>query len=255
MDLIDDQHIREMSGSYEFYRDFHTMEHAKIFAQMLEVHRIPYKLENSQTLLDAAIVGHGLVPTALIKVRSSDFKRVNNLLREKVLNDPSYIEDHYLHDLDDKELIAIVRKPTDWNVEDVTVARTILNQRGIPIPIEHIEDFTKKINAELHKGKKARLGWLCFYLVLVIVGGWFINPLFLLGGIGMGWYYWQDKTIDNQGVKYFTFEKQSRFYGKMIFYIGWISVLLGAFLIYRNSISDSLSIYQPTQHFQVESVL
>ncbi|MEO1261526.1 MAG: hypothetical protein AAFZ15_22165 [Bacteroidota bacterium] len=255
MDLIDDQHIREMSGSFEFYRDFHSMEHAKAFAKMLDDHRIPYKLENSRTLLDAAIVGHGLVPTALIKIRSLDFKRVNDLLREKVLNDPDYIEGHYLHDLDDKELIAIVRKPTDWNVEDVTVARTILNQRGIPIPKEHIEDFTKKINAELHKGRKAHLGWLFIYLALVLVGGLLINPLFLLGGIGMGWYYWQDKTIDNQGVKYFTFEKQSRFYGKIIFYIGWISILLGAVLVYKNSISKTLSISQPTQHFQVESVV
>ncbi len=228
MDLLDDQHIKELSGSYEFYRDFHSMGHAEGFAQILVENRIPYRLEKSQTLLDAAIVGHGLVPPALIKIRSGDFKKVNEILRQEVLNDPAYVEDHHLQQMDDKELIAVVRHPNEWTVEDVTVARRILNNRGIPIPKQHIEDFNKKINEELHKGKKASLALLLFYLTCILIFGVLTNPLFLVAGVGMGWYYWQDKTIDNQGVKFFSFEMDTRFYGKVIFYFGWVLLVAGA---------------------------
>lgn len=239
MDLLDDQHISEMSGSFEFYRDFHNVEQAEAFAALLSINRIPYKLEKSQTLLDAAIVGHGLVPPALIKIRSSDFTRLNRILRERVMSDPYFVEGHYLQQFDDKELIAIVRQPNDWNVEDVTAARQILNDRGIPIPKEHIENFNKKINAELRKGKKANRAWILFYLALVLLGGFLVNPFFLIGGIGMGWYYWRDKTIDNQGAKFYTFEKSTRLYGKLIFYFGWLSLFLGALLVYKVGSSKS----------------
>ncbi len=243
MDLLDDQHISEMSGSYEFYRDFHSVEQAEAFAELLKTNRIPYKLEKSQTLLDAAIVGHGLVPPALIKIRSSDFTRLNRILREKVLSDPQFVEEHYLQQFEDKELIAIVRQPNVWNVEDVTTARRILNDRGIPIPKEHVEDFIRQINAELRKGKKANPAWLLFYLALVLLGGFLVNPFFLIGGIGMGWYYWRDKTIDNQGVKFYTFEKNTRFYGKVIFYFGWLSLFIGALLVYKIGNSKTLILH------------
>ena len=244
MDLLDDQHISEMSGSYEFYRDFHSMEHAGVFAEMLEANRIPYKLEKSQMLLDAAIVGHGLIPPALIKIRSCDFTRLNEILRENVMNDPHLLDGHYLHQLEDKELIDIVRNPIEWNVEDVAVARRILIGRGIPIPKEHVDHFNKKNNEKLRKGKTANLSWIAFYIALVLLGGFLINPFLLVGGIGMGWYYWQDKTIDNQGVKFFTFEKNTRLYGKVIFYFGWVSLLFGALLVYRVGISKTLGVNQ-----------
>ncbi len=236
MDLLDDQHIREMSGSYEFYRDFHNVGLAEAFAQVLTENRIPFRLEKSQTLLDAAIVGHGLVPPALIKIRSSDFKKVNEILRQNVLKDPAYIEDHQLQQFDDKELIAVVRRPNEWTVEDVTVARKILNDRGIPIPKEHIENFNKEINEELHKGRKASLALIIAYLALILIGGLFLSPLFLMAGVGMGWYYWRDKTVDNQGVKFFTFETGTRFYGKMIFYLGWVALVAGAALKFWSAV-------------------
>ncbi len=254
-DLLDDQHIKEMSGSYEFYRDFHSLKQAEEFAAILDLNRIPYKLEKSQTLLDAAIVGHGLIPPALIKIRSYDFTRLNEILREKVLNDPHLVDGHYLQQLDDKELIDIVRNPIEWNVEDVAIARRILGDRGIPIPREHVEHFTKKINEELRKGKKANPLWLVFYLAFVLLGGFLINPFLLIGGIGMGWYYWQDKTIDNEGGKFYTFEKNSRLYGKAIFYFGWLSLLIGVLLFFRTGISKTFGLSQQTQHFKIVSVL
>ena len=256
--LLDDQHIKEMSGSYEFYRDFHSVEQAVSFAEMLEANRIPYKLERSQTLLDAAIVGHGLVPPALIKIRSCDFTKLNEILREKVMNDPHLLDDHYLQQLDDKELIDIVRNPIDWNVEDVAVARRILSEAGHLHSEGACGTFQQKNKRRIEERQKGQPGvdrFFAFYMVFVLLGGFLINPFFLIGGIGMGWYYWQDKTIDNQGGKFYTFEKNTRFNGKVIFYIGWLSLFVGALLIFRVNIAKSLSLNQRTQHFGIVSVL
>jgi len=227
MDLLDDQHIWEMSGSFEFYRDFHSVEQAKMFAKILIENRVPYRLEKSQTLLDAAIVGHGLVPPALIKVRSSDFKKVNEILRESVLRDPNYSDSHYLQQLDDKELIAVVRNPTEWTVEDVAIARKILDDRGIPIPREHIENINKQINEELRKGKKAGNGMLLLNLASIIFGAATTCPVLLIVGIAMGWYYWREKTVDNQGGKFYAFDKFTRSYGKWMIVLGLLVLVVG----------------------------
>lgn len=215
---------------YEFYRDFHTIEYAERFALLLQEHNVPYRLEKGKTLLDAAIVGHGLVPPALIKIPSEQFKVVNEILRQSVLDDPAFVENHYLQQMDDKELITMVRNPTDWTVEDIAVARRILNDRGIPIPKEHIEAINLRINQELHKGKKAEPTTLLIYSMLILVGGLFLSPFLLLAGVMMGWYYWNDKTVDNQGYKYYTFERSTRNMGKAIFVLGWFALIVGAVL-------------------------
>jgi hypothetical protein len=59
----------------------------------------------------------------------------------------------------------------------------------------------------------------------------FLSPLFMVGGIGMGWYYWRDKTHDSNGNSYFTYSPTSRNQGKMLFFAGWFLQAL-AILLY-----------------------
>ena len=229
------------NNTYEFYRDFHSIEKAEEFTKLLEENGIPFKLEKSKTLLDTAIVGHGLVPPALVKVRSVDFPKVNAVLEKAALENPHFLSSHYLRQMDDHELIDMIRNPNEWNVEDIAVARRILTERGIPIPKAHVEEFNKKKNEALRAGKKAEPKWMILSFALVVAGGLFVSPLFLLCGVGMGWYYWRDKTVDNQGVKFFTFEKTTRLYGKVIFYLGWLSLLIGGAMILWVSNGKKLS--------------
>ena len=231
-EILDDEKIWDHRGSFEFYRDFHNMEQAEEFAKLLKENGIAYSLEKNQTLLDAAIVGHGLVPPALVKIRTADFPKVNSILEKQALENPHFLESHYLRQLDDRELIDMIRNPDQWNVEDVAVARRILSERGISIPKEHVEEFAKKKNEALHAGKRAEPKWMFVSLLCVLAGGAFVSPLFLIGGVGMGWYFWRDKTVDNQGVKFYTFDKTTRLYGKLIFYFGWLSLFIGGALIF-----------------------
>lgn len=229
------------NNDFEFYRDFHSVEQAEAFAETLKNNGIPFRLEKSKTLLDAAIVGHGLVPPALVKIRTADFPKVNRILEKQALENPHFLESHYLRQMDDHELIDMIRNPDEWNVEDIAVARRILSERGISIPKAHVEEFNQKKNALLRAGKKAEPKWMFLSLLLVLAGGVFVSPLFLIGGIGMGWYYWMDKTVDNQGGKFFTFEKTTRLYGRVIFYLGWLSLLVGGVMLFWFSNGKRLS--------------
>lgn len=252
--LLDDHHIWEMAGSFEFYRDFHNEEQASQFADLLTQNRIPFRIEKNRTLLDAAIVGHGLVPPILIKIRSIDFRKVNDLLEKEVLRNPAYIASHYLQQLNDTELIDIVRNPNEWTVEDTAVAHRILNDRGIPIPREHVAEFNQQKNEALRKGRRGKPVWMVFYFLCILTGGILVSPLILLAGIGMGWYYWTDKTVDNQGVKFYSFDPGTRFFGKLIFYLGWFFLVLGGLLVYRTSLNTTLSFGKSMQHFPLRSV-
>ena len=70
------------SSKFEFYRDFMSIDEANVFADFLTDNRIEYSLEGSETIIDTAIVGNGLLPKAIIKIAPEDFKVVNAIIKE-----------------------------------------------------------------------------------------------------------------------------------------------------------------------------
>ncbi len=238
MDILDSDFSTAPDGEFEFYRDFINETQVADFVRILEAHRIPFRLEKSQTLLAEAITGHGLLPFAVLKLRPEDFKKINAILEKQVLANPDFIEIHYLQQFDARELLDVVKRPDEWTPEDVAVARIILAQRGIPIPAEDAERFRKKRNEKLRAGKKGNTFWMAAYLLSVVAGGVLFSPLFLIAGVGMGWYYWQDKTIDTEGRKFFTFEPNTRLAGQVIFYLGWVSLAVGFGLMYWFGVNE-----------------
>ncbi|MBI1227260.1 MAG: hypothetical protein GC192_18655 [Bacteroidetes bacterium] len=216
-------------GDFEFYRDFFNGEQAEAFVEILKENKVVYKLEKSQTLLDASITGHGLMPFAVLKLRATDFSRVNQLLEENARNDHHFIANHYFHDYKATELLDVVQKPDEWTPEDVAVARHLLDKQGVTIPQEQVENFRQQRIETLREGKKASQTWVVTYVLFVLVGAFLLSPFFVIGGIGMGWYYWQDKTVDTEGNKYFTFDEPSRNTGQVIFYLGWVFLAASIF--------------------------
>lgn len=213
------------ASGFQTYRSFHSTEEAKIFAELLVEHEIPYSAETSDTLIDKAIVGTGLIPKVVIKIAAKDFKKVNALLDEQLsaMNEAE-IEGHYLNQLEDKELAEILRRPDEWSVEDVRVAQVILKQRDIHFTDEEIKSLRKERLAVIREGKKGSIGWMVFYFI-AIISGLFVSPIFTVAGIGMGYYYSYSKSVDPDGYKYFNFEPQTRKYGEWILY-GGIGLLI-----------------------------
>lgn len=226
-----DENHPSSAGDFEFYRDFFNGEQADSFAELLHKHNIPYKLEKSQTLLEGTITGYGLVPHSVLKLRATDFSVVNQLLEENARNDLHFISNHYFHDFKAAELLEVVQKPDEWTPEDVAVAHHLLENQGVLIPKQQIADFRQQRLETLMEGRKASSAWISIYLLFVVVGGFTISPFFLVGGLGMGWYFWKDTTLDTYGNKYFTFDEPSRNAGQLIFVLGWVALVLAILFV------------------------
>jgi hypothetical protein len=213
------------STGFQTYRSFHSIEEAKIFAALLVEHDIPYLAETSDTLIDKAIVGTGLIPKVVIKIAARDFKKVNVLLDEQLAQmNEADIAGHYLNQLEDKELAEIFRKPDEWSVEDVRVAQVILKQRDIYFTDEEIQSLREERLSVVREGKKGSIAWMAFYFIAIVLG-LFVSLVFTIAGIGMGYYYSYSKSVDPDGYKYFTFEPETRKLGKWILY-GGIGLLM-----------------------------
>ncbi|MEO1517176.1 MAG: hypothetical protein AAFV95_19280 [Bacteroidota bacterium] len=222
---IDGELVNEQDNTYEFYRNFMNVEEAENFAQLLDKHDISYRMESTGTVIDSAIVGRGLVPKAILKVLRGDFKKVNQLLAQQV-QDVTYEEigDHYLTQLDTEELKDIFNKQDEWSAEDVAIARIILNKRGVSISPDESERLRKERFEEIRKGKEASNSWVILYS-LGIIFGLFTSWIFVVAGVGMGYYYAYGKSTDPDGNRYFVFRERTRLIGTVMLY-GGITLLL-----------------------------
>ncbi|MEL6941206.1 MAG: hypothetical protein AAFO82_00935 [Bacteroidota bacterium] len=239
-DLISENEVNQ-SIDYQTYRSFHSREEAMAFVELLEQHDIPYMLEGSSTVIDKAIVGEGFIPKVFLKILTPDFKKVNSFIEENLKNiDYSDIDDHYLIQLDNAELMEIFEKPDEWSIEDVSIARVILEHRGTVLDEVEIRESRTKRLAEIRKGKKGTPIWMILY-GLGIVLGMFVSLIFLIAGIGMGYYYTYGKSVDPDGQKYYVFDESTRNYGAIIFYGGITFLVVTIVLIFIFGISIEIS--------------
>lgn len=219
-------------GEFAFYREFHALEQAQYYIPLLEENDILYKLETpSELLIDKAIVGEKLMPQVILKILPRDFSRVNRLIEDRIEKEPIPTE-HYLLAFTDLELFDILEQPDEWTIEDRALTRKILRQRGLEVSPEQIQRMKEKRYRALRQGKKESPLWLIIYLVCILAGLFFFSPLFLLAGLGMGYFYWQNKDTDPEGQRYYTFEAATRRWGKYIFIGGLVvSALYAAYFI------------------------
>jgi hypothetical protein len=223
-EILDDHLLEpkpEPSGEYEFFRDFFNAEQAAAFVEMLDERAIPYKLETTQTLLNSTIMGHGLVPHSILKLRAADFSLVNRLLMETAKNDEAFIANHYFQEYKAAELLEVVQKPDEWTPEDVAVARYLLDKQGVVIPEAQVEAYRMDRSSAMKAGKSVNPSMVIFYLLLILAAAFLLSIFFLVVGVGLGLYYWQDTTIDSDGIKFFTFEPATRNLGLVVFGISF----------------------------------
>lgn len=231
--ILDQEMTRD---EFEFYRAFHTMAQAQDYTALLDQYGILYKLESpSELLIDRAIVGEKLTAEVILKILPRDFSRVNQLI-EQMIEEQPVPDGHYLLAFTDLELFDILEQPDQWTTEDVALARKILRSRGLEVSPEQLQRMREERYRELRRGRKGQPRWLLIYLACIVAGLLFFSPLFLLAGLGMGYYYWRDRSTDPEGRRYYTFEAETRRWGKLIFiggvvlsvlYLGYVLVLGG----------------------------
>ena len=215
---------RAENSNLEYYRSFESTQDANDFIALLKQHEIKFLLESSKVILDETIVGTALLPKAILKLHPTDFERVNNLIKHQFENATIEIQGDYLNQLDNNELTDILKNPDEWSIEDGIVAKRILQKRGIIYTEQQIEEFKKEKLENLRKGKKASNVALILYSLGILIG-LFLHFILVMAGIGMGYYYAFGKSTDIEGKKYFIYDEQTRFYGKIMFY-GGIAVII-----------------------------
>lgn len=226
----------KQNRSFETYKTFASREQAEGYIELLKKHDIPYSAESSEQILTSAIVGSsGMLPKVVLKLHPSDFSNIDALIEQQILEAGNVPEDYYLKELDDNELREVLEKPDEWSIQDVSMARLILKERGIQISGKEIEDLRENRIREIRQGKKANRGIMFLWFLAIAVGFWFLGIIALIAGIGMGYYYGYDKSIDPNGNKYHTFESKTREYGKLILIVGVPIVIITFAILYMIS--------------------
>ena len=216
---------------FKFYRGFHNMEEAREFAALLESHQVPYHAKKSQLIIDSVIVGTGLMPKVTIEIKPEDFPKVNAIIEDQISAvDFADVEDHYLNQMEDEELMEIFEKPDEWTVEDVNIAKIIARERGVRVSDSEIQNARAKRLEEIRKGKSEGKTRMALYF-LGMIAGVFINITIIslaliLAGIGMGYYYAYGKSLDPDGNKFPAFDPDTRQFGKLIFYGGFLALMI-----------------------------
>ena len=211
---------------FEFFKNFLRKEDALHYVELLKENDIAYRLEGTDVLITEAIVGTPSFPKIILKVLPDDFKRVTNLIEEEILRNAPDFEDHYLNDYSDRELLKILKKPDESSIEDIIITKQLLKLRGIPIAENALEEMKQDRLVELQKGKSGNPTKMLTYLVLLVAGSFLFSPFAIIAGIGMGWYYWKDKSIDVDGNRYFTFDQKTRNFGFAMLVVSVIIVII-----------------------------
>lgn len=233
MDKTLDGHLIEKSeeDNFEFYRSFQFEEDATPFIELLKENEIPYEFNGSETIITEAIVGSSNYPKFVLKILRSDFSSVNSIIEKEVLKNSADFHEHYLNDLTDHELLAILRKPDQSSIEDITITKELLKRRGIPIDPSALVEMKQERLSILQKGKDENVSWMFLFFLLLVATSIFFNMFFIIGTIGFAWHYWKDKSTDIDGNKFYTYNEQTRKNG-IRFGISSIVLTIGLYLIY-----------------------
>lgn len=224
--------------TFETYRQVYQTHQIEHIIELLEANNIPYHVEQSETIIDEAIVGNSAHPPVILKVPAADFGRLSQLITDRILQENTIPEEYYLEDFSEEELRDILVHKNEWTPEDFAYAQLMLEKRGVSVDMAAIEAELEADRAKKRAGKPVHLGWFVFYWLLVLVGAVLYFPLAYIAGTGMGFYYWKGYRVEDDGNRYPIFDKVAQGRGKYLFWIGLaLCVLVTVFwIVYLNSI-------------------
>ncbi|HVS90505.1 MAG TPA: hypothetical protein VHE59_00635 [Mucilaginibacter sp.] len=188
----------------------------------MDAHGIEYQIQEETSGFDPSLVMSNAPMDYAVKIKSTDFEQVNQLLKEsESVNVEDVEKDYYLFGFTDEELMDILIKADEWSPFDVGLARKILADRGKTISDKDIADINEKRIEEL-KVVKPLSTWLLFVSYVLAFG---------LVGFPIGWYLATAKRTLPDGERIYSFTQRDRKHGLRILWIAAITFILG--LLYR----------------------
>ena len=237
-----------MQQPFLTYKKNNDLGLIKSFAEILEQHDIPFKIEDNTPDFDASFSFDALIQEYRLKIRAEDFERADEVLKD-LAKDQIYDvpEDYYLYDFREEELMDILVKPDEWGQLDYILAQKLLNDKGIDVDDQFVENLRRKRLEELAKPEvvsKSRIitGYIFAFLTGILsiyMGlGWLsedgllfpqeIIIITVLGftgimmGLGMAYH---KKTLPNGG-RVFVYTSESRQQGRQILMLSIVFLLV-----------------------------
>ncbi|HWD90244.1 MAG TPA: hypothetical protein VG367_19080 [Mucilaginibacter sp.] len=213
-----------MDAKFINYQKFNDIALANELIDVLEKHGIPYQTEEQTSGFDASLVMSNAPVDYAVKIKSEDFEKVNQIVRE---NEAAHIDetdkDYYLFTFTDAELKEVIIKADEWSAFDVVLARKILTERGIDISDRELEEIHEKRIEDLKTPEKSSALWIVIGYICALGGG--------ILGIFIGWYLATGKKTLPDGEKVYTYSNKDRVHGRIIFYLSIPFLILA--ILYR----------------------
>jgi len=213
-----------MEPEFVTYQKFNDAALAKELTTILDENHIEYYLQEESSGFDPSMVMSNAPVDYAVKIKSSDFERVTQLL---VQNEEQHVDevdnDYYLFGFTNDELLEVITKADEWSVFDVVLARKILTERGITINERQLTEKKEERITELKVVKALSTSQLVVCYIFAIGGG--------LIGIPIGWLLITSKKTLPDGEQVYAYSENDRWHGRMIFYISIVDFVLA--LLYK----------------------
>ncbi|RYY55283.1 MAG: hypothetical protein EOO09_11070 [Chitinophagaceae bacterium] len=217
------------------FKSFYEMDEAENLRDFLLSKGIHCKIEKSRVLLDTVYIGHTGDKTILLLMAEEDFEKANNLIDEEVSSRIGEIgPDYYLHDMSDEELADILRKPDEWNNQDVLIAKSLLEKRGRTFTEADLQHSKETRTMELAKPQTMSPAFLLLSYALTL---WL--PLY---GIFFALLLLNSTSLLPNGKKIKAYSPATRTHGWILLLI---SVTLSFYLYAQGYIVSSSLIREP----------
>ncbi|HEY4326461.1 MAG TPA: hypothetical protein VGN20_20925 [Mucilaginibacter sp.] len=208
-----------MEPEFITYQKFNDVALANELAEILTEHNIDYFIDEEAFRFDPSLVMSNAQKEYAVKIKSEDFERVNQLLKENEAKNIEGVEkDYYLFSFTDDELIEVIAKADEWNAFDNVLARKILADRGKIFSEQEITAINEQRLEELKAPEKPQTTWVIIGYIIALTS--IFMPLFIcIIGIFIGWHLFNFKKTLPDGERVFEYADNDRRHGKRIFYL------------------------------------
>lgn len=151
-----------MNEELEVFEGYDSVDTARfVILDLLEENDIPYAIYKD-TYRQEVILGSSMdMVSVWVKIRRSDFVKVNQLMLKAAKERSEEIpQDHYLLEMDAKELLQIVKNRDEWGIADMVTAQKLLTQQGITITDEQIDKWYAQKLDQIEQQKRKELNQL-----------------------------------------------------------------------------------------------
>jgi hypothetical protein len=209
-----------MEPEFITYQKFNDPALAEELAGQLENHHIKYFIEKESRPFDPTYsFNESSVTQYAVKIKSGDFEKVNQLLKDDESEDVTEIgKDYYLYSFTNDELMEVITKADEWSPFDVVLARKLLAEKGKVLTDEAITAINEKRIEDLKVPDPPQTYWIVVGYVCAFIGG--------LLGIFIGWYLMNYKKTLPNGQRVYEYSERDRRHGTIIFYIGIVVLVL-----------------------------